>query len=92
MFTITAASSTRNVTVCGMKKTRKEFQKFGKRLTKQRRDDLDLMGQRVKDIVKDERRRAQTLVDEHQEFLEKIKPKKKSEDDDDVSFFDLDSE
>ena len=71
MFTITAASSTRNVTVCGMKKTRKEFQKFGKRLTKQRRDDLDLMGQRVKDIVKDERRRAQTLVDEHQEFLEK---------------------
>jgi len=89
MFTITAASSTRNVTVCGsMKKTQKEFKRFGKRLAKQRRDDLDLMGQRVKDIVKDERSRAQTLVDEHQEFLEKIKPKK-SEDDDDVSFFDL---
>lgn len=92
MFTITAASSTRNVTVCGTKKTQKEFRKFGKRLAKQRRDDLDLMGQRVKDIVKDERSRAQMLVDEHQEFLEKIKPKKKSEDDDDVSFFDLDSE
>ena len=91
MFTITAASSTRNVTVCGMKKTQKSFKKFGKRLAKQRRDDLDIMGQRVKDIVKDERSRAQTLVDEHQEFLEKIKPKK-SEDDDDVSFFDLDSE
>jgi hypothetical protein len=91
MFTVTAAS-TRNVTVCGTKKTQKEFRKFGKRLARQRRDDLDLMGQRVKDIVKDERSRAQTLVDEHQEFLEKIKPKKKSEDDDDVSFFDLDSE
>lgn len=90
MFTVTAAS-TRNVTVCGTKKTQKEFRKFGKRLARQRRDDLDLMGQRVKDIVKDERSRAQTLVDEHQEFLEKIKPKN-SEDDDDVSFFDLDSE
>ena len=90
MFTVTAAS-TRNVTVCGTKKTQKEFKRFGKRLAKQRRDDLDLMGQRVKDIVKDERSRAQTLVDEHQEFLEKIKPKN-SEDDDDVSFFDLDSE
>jgi len=90
MFTVTAAS-TRNVTVCGTKKTQKEFRKFGKRLARQRRDDLDLMGQRVKDIAKDERRRAQTLVDEHQEFLEKIKPKN-SEDDDDVSFFDLDSE
>ena len=39
MFTVTAAS-TRNVTVCGTKKTQKEFKRFGKRLAKQRRDDL----------------------------------------------------
>jgi hypothetical protein len=90
MFTITAAS-TRVVTVCSTKKTQKEFRKFGKRLAKQRRDDLDLMGQRVKDIVKDERSRAQTLVDEHKEFIDALKPKK-SDDDDDVSFFDLESE
>jgi UDP-N-acetylmuramyl pentapeptide synthase len=95
MFTITAASSTRNVTVCGsMKKTQKSFKKFGKRLAKQRRDDLNLMGQRVKDIARDEERRARELAADHQAFIEALTPKlrKDGKDDDDVSFFDLDSE
>jgi len=93
MFTITTASSTRTITVCGMKKTQKSFKKFGKRLAKQRREDLNLMGQRVKDIARDEERRARELAAEHQAFIEALTPKlRKDEDedeDDDVSFFDL---
>lgn len=89
MFTI--SSSVRVVNVqCGMKKTQKNFKKFGKRLAKQRRAELNLMGQRVKDIAHDEERRARELAKDHREFIESlIARKREDEDETDVSFFDL---
>lgn len=87
MFTITASVST---VQCGVKKTKKSFKKFGKRLAKQRRADLDLMGQRVKDIAHDEERRARQLAKDHREFIESLVGRQEPvAEDDDVSFFDL---
>lgn len=89
MFTITASAST---VQCGMKKTQKNFKKFGKRLAKQRRADLNLMGQRVKDIAHDEERRARQLAKDHREFIESLVGREEPaavREDDDVSFFDL---
>jgi hypothetical protein len=90
MFT-TVPSNVRVVSVqCGMKKTQKNFRKFGKRLAKQRRAELNLMGQRVKDIARDEERRARELANDHREFIESlISQKSEDEDATDVSFFDL---
>jgi len=51
----------------------KKLKKFGKRLIKERRHDLDRMGDRLKEIARDEERRTKELLKEHREFFEKKK-------------------
>ena len=36
----------------------KRFKKFGKKMKQQRQDDLSKIGERIKDIARDEERRA----------------------------------
>ena len=54
----------------------KRFKKFGKKLKKQRQEDLGRIGDRIKDIARDEERRAKEIFKEHQEFFQGAKGKK----------------
>jgi cell fate regulator YaaT (PSP1 superfamily) len=47
----------------------KRFKKFGKKMKKQRQGDLSRIGDRFKDIARDEERRAKEIFREHQEFF-----------------------
>jgi cell fate regulator YaaT (PSP1 superfamily) len=47
----------------------KRFKKFGKKMKKQRQNDLGRIGDRFKDIARDEERRAKEIFKEHQEFF-----------------------
>lgn len=55
---------------------KKKFKKFGKKLQHERRADFDRMGDRLRDIAKDEERRVKELLKQHQEFFAE-KPTKK---------------
>jgi len=63
MFSITT-------TQCSQKMTKK-FKKFGKRLARERRADLDRYAEKIRDIAADERRRTKELLKDHREFFEK---------------------
>lgn len=64
MFSITRAAMT---VTCGEPK---RLRKFRKRLAKERREDLNRMADKIKDIAKDEQRRSKELLREHREFFE----------------------
>lgn len=49
----------------------KRFKKFGKKMKKQRGDDLSRIGDKFKDIAREEERRAKDIFREHQEFFQK---------------------
>lgn len=69
---LTLATTTTTI-VFSAKKTdpSKKLKKFGKRLIRERRNDLARMGDRVKEIARDEERRTKELLKEHREFFEK---------------------
>jgi len=48
----------------------KKIKKFRKRLAKERREDLNRMAEKIKDIAEDEKRRSKELLREHREFFE----------------------
>jgi succinylglutamate desuccinylase len=48
----------------------KRFKKFGKKLKKQRQEDLGRIGDRFKDIARDEERRAKEIFKQHQDFFQ----------------------
>lgn len=50
--------------------SKKKFKKFGKKLRRERRDDLQRMSEKFKDIAKDEERRVKELFKQHREFFE----------------------
>jgi hypothetical protein len=51
------------------------FKKFGKKMKKQRQDDLGRIKDKVSDIAKEEQRRAKDILKEHQDFFKKAKAK-----------------
>ncbi len=68
MFTLSTKATLTQV-VCGKKKTMKKFKKFGRRMTEQRRADLQRMTDRFRDLAQEETRRTKQLFDEHREFF-----------------------
>jgi cell fate regulator YaaT (PSP1 superfamily) len=54
----------------------RRFKKFGKKMKKQRQGDLSRIGDRFKDIARDEERRAKEIFKEHQEFFKGSSQKK----------------
>ncbi len=54
----------------------KKVKKFRKRLAKERREDLNRMAEKIKDIAEDEKRRSKELLREHREFFETPRQKK----------------
>ena len=56
----------------------KKLKKFRKRLAKERRDDLQRMADKIKDIAEDEKRRSKELLREHREYFETPRQKKSS--------------
>ena len=46
-----------------------KFKKFGRRMTEQRRADLQRMTDRFRDLAQEETRRTKQLFDEHREFF-----------------------
>jgi len=68
MFTLSTKATLTQV-VCGKKKTMKKFKKFGRRMTEQRRADLQRMTDRIRDLAQEETRRTKELFDEHREFF-----------------------
>ena len=57
----------------------KRFKKFGKKMKQQRQDDLSKIGERIKDIARDEERRAKEIFRQHQEFFKGPTSTKKEE-------------
>jgi len=57
----------------------KKLKKFRKRLAKERRDDLQRMADKIKDIAEDEKRRSKELLREHREYFETPRQKKTKE-------------
>jgi hypothetical protein len=53
------------------------FKKFGKKMKKQRQDDLGKIRDKFSDIARDEERRAKDILKEHQDFFKKAKAKAK---------------
>jgi len=62
----------------------KKLRKFRKRLARERREDLQRMADKIKDIGQDEMRRSKELLREHREYFEKSEKKKK---DTSIDFF-----
>jgi len=54
------------------------FKKFGKKMKKQRQDDLGKIKDKVSDIAKEEQRRAKDILKEHQDFFKNVKKSKGS--------------
>ena len=51
------------------------FKKFGKKMKKQRQDDLGKIRDKFSDIARDEERRVKNILKEHQDFFKKTKAK-----------------
>lgn len=62
--------------VCGEPK---KLRKFRKRLAKERREDLERMAEKIKDIGTDELRRSKEILREHREYFEKSEKTKKQD-------------
>ena len=54
------------------------FKKFGKKMKKQRQDDINKIRDKVSDIAKEEQRRAKDILKEHQDFFKETKKSKDS--------------
>ena len=63
----------------------KKLKKFRKRLAKERREDLQRMADKIKDIAEDEKRRSKELLREHREYFET--PRQSKTKDDSIDFF-----
>jgi len=70
---LTLTSKTNIVFSAKKKDPTKKLKKFGKRLARERRHDLERMGDRFKEIARDEERRTKELLKEHRDFFEKKK-------------------
>ena len=57
----------------------KRFKKFGKKMKKQRQEDLGRIGDRFKDIARDEERRAKEIFKQHQDFFQGANGSQKKE-------------
>jgi len=62
--------------VCGEPK---KLKKFRKRLARERREDLERMAEKIKDIGTDELRRSKEILREHREYFETKPTEKKKE-------------
>ena len=58
----------------------KKLKKFRKRLARERRDDLQRMADKIKDIAEDEKRRSKDILREHREYFETPRQGKTSKD------------
>lgn len=70
MMMTTAIVSRPMIVFSAKKDPTKKLKKFGKRLIQERRQDLERMGDRLKEIARDEERRTKELLKEHREFFE----------------------
>lgn len=68
---LTLTSTTTIVFSAKKKDPTKKLKKFGKRLARERRHDLERMHDRFKEIARDEERRTKELLKEHRDFFEK---------------------
>lgn len=50
--------------------TNKRLKKFGKKMKKQRQEDLSRIGDKFKDIARDEERRAKDIFKQHKDFFQ----------------------
>jgi hypothetical protein len=71
MFSITASTT--------IASTNKRLKKFGKKMKKQRQEDLSRIGDKFKDISRDEERRAKEIFKHHKEFFQDKTGTKKTE-------------
>ena len=53
--------------------TQKKFKKFGKKLRKERQEQLDGMKDKMKEIAQDEIERTKNLFEKHKEFFSEQK-------------------
>lgn len=49
--------------------TQKKFEDFGKKMSKQRKSHLNSIGEQLKKIADEERKRAKHIFDEHKSFF-----------------------
>ena len=49
--------------------TQKKFKKFGKKLRKERQEQIDSMKEKLKEISQDEIKRSQNLFQKHKDFF-----------------------
>ena len=49
--------------------TQKKFKKFGKKLRKERQEQIDNMKEKIKEISQDEIKRSQNLFQKHKDFF-----------------------
>ena len=62
MFTITSSINITSVN--------KRFKKFGKKMRKQRNEDVGRIREKLTDIARDEERRAKDIFKQHKEFFQ----------------------
>jgi hypothetical protein len=62
MFTITSNINITNIN--------KRFKKFGKKMRKQRNEDVGRIREKLTDIARDEERRAKDIFKQHREFFQ----------------------
>ncbi|QOR60264.1 hypothetical protein [Bathycoccus sp. RCC716 virus 1] len=62
MFSLSTAAA-------NFQSTQKKFKKFGKKLRKQRQEQLDNMKEKLKEISQDEIKRSQNLFQKHKDFF-----------------------
>jgi len=53
--------------------TQKKFKKFGKKLRKQRQEQVDSITEKLKEISQDEIKRSQNLFQKHKDFFKDTK-------------------
>ena len=62
MFTLSTVTTT-------FASTQKKFKKFGKKLRKQRQEQVDSITEKLKEISQDEIKRSQNLFQKHKDFF-----------------------
>jgi len=54
-----------------------DFKKIGKKIQKQRKTEVDKIKDKIGDIARDERKRVQEMIKEHQDVIKKDKEQTK---------------
>ena len=54
--------------------TKKKFKKFGKKLSKSRKEDISKIGDKLKEIANSEKDRVKSIFEEHKKFFKDNKP------------------